>query len=106
MPSFFYSYHYGYNRVFFVSLKVGGKEFMGNGHTQLSARQNAAIKGKQVIPNIYVLFTILQTGKDSSILRSYWPKSLLCHAYKLDLVSPGVRDVGPTGQSLIRDSWD
>lgn len=44
-----FRYHYPrFPRVFFVSLKVGQREFIGDGKTRQAARHNAAAKALNV----------------------------------------------------------
>ena len=51
-----YSYHRyqypRYARIFYVSLKVGQREFIGEGNTRQSARHNAAEKALKILSAI------------------------------------------------------
>ena len=50
---FFSRYHYPrYPRVFYVSLKVGQREFIGMGNSRQAARHDAASKALQVLQNL------------------------------------------------------
>jgi double-stranded RNA-binding protein Staufen len=50
----FIRYHYGSSkpRPFFVLLKVGQREFIGEGATRQTARHNAAMKALKVLRNL------------------------------------------------------
>ena len=51
---YFYRYHhnYKYPRTFYMSLKVGQREFIGEGATRQDARHNAAHKALNILRNL------------------------------------------------------
>jgi double-stranded RNA-binding protein Staufen len=78
-------YHYPrYARIFYVSLKVGQREFIGEGNTRQSARHSAAAKALKIL-------RVLPMPNDDGLVRSVVPITVTpSDGDEQDMMPPGI----------------